>query len=72
MLLPHLPSAFASLYPYISEVFPGRNGLLAVSEDCLLQEECPDSSSSRVEVEMHRAVSFSHADIIDAITTDST
>lgn len=70
VLLNHLLSAAASLYPYISEVFPRRNGLLAVSEDCL--EERPDSSSSRVEVEMHHVVSFSHADIIDAFTNDST
>lgn len=70
VLLTHLLSAVASLYPYISEVFPRRNGLLAVSEDCL--EECPDSSSSRVEVEMHHVVSFSHADIIDAISNEST
>lgn len=62
----------APLCPYVREVVQGCNGLLADSDICLLEEDCDDASVPRVELEMHRVVSFPPADIICAVNTFST
>lgn len=62
VLLSNFLPAFAPLCPYINEAFP--NGMVALSEDCFIQEECLDSSSLLVEV----VYTVPHADTIDAIT----